>query len=109
VYSASSILIHPATYDNFPSVILEAANFEIPAIASNVCGIPEMIIDGETGYVVGPDDLAGFARRIIALLSNRSQLMTLGTAAKRFVRARFHPRQVARNIFDVIAGSLGGA
>lgn len=106
VYLRSSLMIHPAKYDPFPSVILEAANYEVPCVASTVCAIPEMIKDGVTGLLAEPSDEAGFAETVAALLLDRARLMAMGKAAKTDVRERFHPKVVAGRIGAVIGGCL---
>ena len=108
VYKRASVLIHPSWYDPFPSVILEAANFEIPAVASRVCGIPEMIREGQTGYVVDPKDTFVFSQRIILLLKDKARLMALGKEAKSYVREKFHPKIVASRMKSVMEPHMKG-
>jgi len=106
IYKESSLLVHPAKYDAFPSVILEAANFEIPTVATGICGIPEMILDGVTGYLAKPGDYPGFRNKISQLLGNKGILEKMGKSAKEFVRGKFHPKIVAQNMANVINGYL---
>ncbi len=86
IYMKSSILIHPAKYDPFPSVIFEAANFELPCVASDVCGIPEMIKNGETGFFVKQDDVNQFAEKVIYLLKDKAKCMNAGKKARKYVQ-----------------------
>ncbi len=102
IYKGSNILIHPAKYDPFPSVIMEAANFEIPSVASNICAIPEIIDDGQTGYLINPDDIEGFQNRLIYLLKNRPILEMMGKASRSHIHNKYHPNAVATNIKNVI-------
>lgn len=106
VYLRSSLMIHPAKYDPFPSVILEAANFEVPSVASQVCAIPEIIKDSVTGLLAEPSDAALFAGKVAGLLLDRPRLISMGRAAKADVTERFHPDVVAANIGSVIGGCL---
>lgn len=106
IYQRSSLMIHPAKYDPFPSVILEAANFEIPCVASPVCAIPEMIKDSVTGLLAEPADAALFAGKVASLLADRHRLIAMGRAAKSDVLERFHPKVVAASIGSVIGGYL---
>ncbi len=106
VYLRSSLMIHPAKYDPFPSVILEAANFEVPSVASPVCAIPEIIKDSVTGLLADPSDAALFAEKVAGLLLDRPRLISMGRAAKADVLARFHPDVVAARIGSVIGGCL---
>ena len=108
VYKESSILLHPAKYDPFPSVILEAANFEIPAVASLICGIPEMIKDTDTGYTVDPCSHNLFADCLVDLLKNTDHCKEMGKAAKAYVRNKFYPSSVAKNIKRVLDCSHNG-
>lgn len=106
VYRRSSVLLHPARFDAFPSVILEAANFEMPCVGSRVCGIPEIIVEGETGLLADPGDAGAFAGKLIYLLKNADILTEMGKKAKKSVRERFHPKVVAGRMNAVIAGRL---
>jgi glycosyltransferase involved in cell wall biosynthesis len=105
-YGRASLLVHPARYDPFPSVILEAANFELPCVGSAICGIPEMISDGETGFLVAPGDIDVFTERIVRLLRDRGEMIEMGKNAKKFVREKFHPSTVAGNMKKVMDSFL---
>ncbi|WP_279385042.1 glycosyltransferase [Methanosarcina barkeri] len=50
--SASDILVLPSLSEGRPNVILEALACEVPVVATDVGGIPELMVDGETGYLV---------------------------------------------------------
>ena len=102
IYKRSSVLVHPARFDAFPSVILEAANFEVPCVGSRVCAIPEIIIENETGFTVEPGDKALFAEKVIDLFRDKKALEEMGRRARRSVRERFHPSVVAANIKKVM-------
>ncbi len=102
IYKESSILVHPAKYDPFPSIILEAANFEIPAVASLICGIPEMIKDTQTGYVIAFEDIDLFAGCIIDLLKDEDHCKRMGKEARKYVNEKFSPRVISKNIKRMI-------
>ncbi len=108
IYKSSSVLLHPARFDAFPSVILEAANFEMPCVGSRVCGIPEIIVENETGFMAVPGDNAAFAEKLVMLLKDGELLKKMGRSAKRSVRQRYHPSVVAGNIRDVFERVMKG-
>lgn len=108
IYKGSSVLLHPARFDAFPSVILEAANFEMPCVGSRVCGIPEIIVENETGFLASPGDNSAFAEKLVTLLTNRDLLKKMGKNAKRSVRQRYHPAIVADNMRQVFEGVMKG-
>lgn len=69
-YQAASIFILPTLNDSFPLVILEAMAAGLPVISTNVGGIPGMIDDQQTGYVIVPGNSQALAEKIQYLLDN---------------------------------------
>ena len=106
IYKFSRIMIHPAIYDPFPSVILEAANFEIPCVASDICGIPEMINNQETGFLIKDRNPKDFIERIIYMLQNNNVNETMGKKAKHYVNQKFHPSAVVENMKKIIERAI---
>ncbi len=70
-------------------VLLEAAATGVPVIGSRVGGIPEGMVDGETGLLVPERDPAALARAMTELLDRPELRRRMGEAARRFVEARF--------------------
>jgi glycosyltransferase involved in cell wall biosynthesis len=69
-YASSDIFVLPSYAEIQPLVLLEALAMGLPAIGTNVGGIPEMIIEGRNGYIVKPGDREGLAERIITILND---------------------------------------
>jgi glycosyltransferase involved in cell wall biosynthesis len=67
---AADILLLPSTLEGLPLSILEAQATKVPVLAASSSGIPEVVIDGETGFLLAADDAKGYADRIQTLLSN---------------------------------------
>ncbi len=65
-------------------VLLEAGAASVPCVATAVGGIPEMIKDGETGFLVGDTDAEAAAERLIRLLTNEKLRLQYGEAARVF-------------------------
>lgn len=74
ILARSSILVAPSLYEAFGIVFLEAGVARMPVIASRVEGIPEVIIDNVTGFLITPRDYISFARKIVELF-NDSELL----------------------------------
>jgi glycosyltransferase involved in cell wall biosynthesis len=86
VLAATDVLVHPTRMDAFPTALLEAAAAGVPVVASAVGGIPEIVIDGETGFLLDPPASASaLAVRLAPLLDDAGLRAAVGARA----RARF--------------------
>jgi len=83
------LLVHPSLDDAFPTVLLEAMAAGLPVVASEVGGIPEIVVVGDTGLLVSPGDAAALARSINALLLDRAQLVRMGEVGREVATTRF--------------------
>ena len=103
VFALSSV-----TVECFPIALLEAMACARPAVCTAVGGVPEMIDDGITGYLVPPKDPQQFAARLLSLLSDPQAARRMGRAGRHRVEAEFSlDRSVAaaqQAIEDVVAG-----
>ncbi len=81
-----SIAVAPSTWpEPFGVVVLEAMAAGRPVIASRIGGLPDMVVDGETGVLVPPDDAAAFQTALERLLADRELRDQLGQAGQRRV------------------------
>lgn len=78
-----------STSECFPMSVLEAMACARPAVCSAVGGIPEMINDGETGYLVPPKNPLQLAARLVRLLGDPQTARRMGRAARARVEAEF--------------------
>jgi glycosyltransferase involved in cell wall biosynthesis len=60
----ASVFVHPARWEGFGLAVLEAMLAGLPVAATNVSALPELVVDGETGLLVPPDEPAALARAI---------------------------------------------
>ena len=60
----ATLLVHPARWEGFGLAVLEAMLAGLPVVATNVSALPELVVDGETGLLVPPDDAEALARGI---------------------------------------------
>src|SRR5262249_16310210 len=75
------VLAHPSRRDPFPLALLEGMALERPIVASSVGGIPEMLVNGESGVLVPPEDAGALARALIGLLGDADRRARLAAAA----------------------------
>ena len=92
----ASVLLLPSRQENAPMAIAEAMAVGLPVIASNRCGMPFMVSEGQSGFLVEPDDRDQIADRLIRLLSNPLLRRQMGEEGRRIAMARFYPDAVAR-------------
>lgn len=88
-------LVVPSTYEGMPLVVLEAMAAGVPVIASRVSGIPEVVVEGETGWLVPCEDPAALAGALGAALSDPDAARARGEAGRRRVEARYRPAHAA--------------
>lgn len=70
-------------------VLLEAAATGVPVVASRAGGIPEAVIDGETGFLVAPRDVSTLAERLGELLDDPALRMRMGSQGRSLMERRF--------------------
>ncbi len=88
-----------AQFEGFGIALVEAALAGRPSIAGNSGGIPDAVVDGETGLLVDPSDPAQFTRAARALLEDTALATRLGEAARRRAEREFTwPRAMERMV-----------
>jgi len=90
------IFIHPSGQDAFPRCLKEASLLEKPIIASNIGGIPEIVENGETGYLCSLDDVDQWIEKIRFLLDNTNVARKLGENARKYVEEKFDWRKIGQ-------------
>jgi len=88
-YQAADLFVLPSRSEGMPNALLEAMACGVPAIATSVGGVPEIIRDGTNGLLVPPDDIIVLANAIRALLVDRTRRRVLGGAGQLRVRTAF--------------------
>jgi glycosyltransferase involved in cell wall biosynthesis len=83
------LLAHPAAREGLGLALLEAASAGVPLVACAVGGVPDVVVDGETGLLVPRDDAAALAQALRALLAAPEERRRLGAAARRHAERRF--------------------
>ena len=93
--SAASVFVLPSLQENAPASIGEAMAVGVPVVTSNRCGMPYMVRDGESGFLVDPNNADDIARRLGQLLKNDELRRSMGAKGKEIALDRFHPAKVA--------------
>lgn len=85
----SDLLLLPSETESFGLVALEAMACEVSVVASNVGGLPEVVMDGVEGFLVEPRDTEKMAERSISILSDDSLRRDMGKRAREKAQALF--------------------
>lgn len=83
------LLVHPALMEGFGYVLVEAMASGRPVVAAGTSNIPEIVPDGETGYLVDPDDPEALSDRVGRILSDPDLARSLGEAGRARARELF--------------------
>ena len=95
--------------ENAPMGIAEAMAAGVPVVASDRCGMPYMVREGETGFLVNPLDVGELAERLASLLGDDARRRAMSEAARVDARRRFHPQVVALRTRDVYRRAAGAS
>jgi glycosyltransferase involved in cell wall biosynthesis len=95
LYAQMDVLLLPTRRDSFPRVVMEAMGYALPVVVSRVDGTPEMVVEGETGFLVELEDVEGFAATLQRLLQHEALRRQMGAAARVRAQALFSPEAYA--------------
>jgi glycosyltransferase involved in cell wall biosynthesis len=91
----STLAVLPTEQEALPTVLIEAAACGVPAVATRVGGVPEVVADGRTGWLVDAPEPDQFAARLRKALENPAQLLEMGRAARQHAERQFDAKRWA--------------
>jgi glycosyltransferase involved in cell wall biosynthesis len=89
IMNSIELLVHPSVVEGLGLVIMEAMAMLKPVIATAVGGIPEVVVDGETGILIPADDCESLTEAILRMLSNRQIMLQMGKAGRKRIELYF--------------------
>jgi glycosyltransferase involved in cell wall biosynthesis len=95
--------------ENAPLSIEEAMAAGVPVVTSNRCGMPFMVQDGTTGWLVDPENPTAIADRLARVLAVRDDARRMGERGREVARERFHPARVAARTVEVYRAAVSPA
>jgi glycosyltransferase involved in cell wall biosynthesis len=98
VFVLPSVLDAQGGMDNLPTVIMEAMATGLPVISTNIGGIPEMVVQNETGFLVQPGDSVALAGAIEKVIDDGQLAQGLGRAGYERARELF---SIEKNVRDL--------
>jgi glycosyltransferase involved in cell wall biosynthesis len=106
LFAGADVMCLPSEGEPFGLVFLEAMAAGLPTVAYRSGGVPEIVVDGETGFLVEVGDVSGLAARLTQLLSDRGLAARLGAAGKQRANRDFEPGQITRRWAELLREGL---
>jgi glycosyltransferase involved in cell wall biosynthesis len=104
--AALDVYVSPSITEAFGMGLLEAGAAGVPVVATNVGGVPEVVLDGRTGLLVPPGDSAALAGAIAMVLRDRALGERLGSAGRERVVTEFTVERMLQGTLGVYADAL---
>jgi len=98
----ADIFSFPSHNDCFPLVLLEAMSFGLPVVSTIEGGIPEIVKDGETGFLVKPGNIEEIAGKLEILIMDRSLRKQMGKAGRERFESHFTIDRFERNFNKIL-------
>ncbi|TMP47583.1 glycosyltransferase family 4 protein [Pseudoalteromonas sp. S1688] len=105
-YLEADIFCVPSIFEAFGLVFAEAGSFELPTVATYVEGIPEVVIDNETGYLVAPGDFEALALKLKYLIKQPEARYHLGKKARQHISKNFTVSKMVDKYIDLYEKEL---
>ena len=98
--AVADILCLPSYREGFGTVVIEAAAMGVPTVGTNIYGLSDAVVQGETGLLVPPHDADQLANAFEALLDDRELRSRMGEAAKRRALTLFDARMLNQQLAE---------
>jgi glycosyltransferase involved in cell wall biosynthesis len=103
LYAEADVFALPTRADCFGVVLAEAMASSLPMVTTNVAAIPEAVKDGESGFVIPPDDAEALRDRLERLAKSPALRLQMGAAARRIGEEKFDIQKNATRIAAILA------
>ncbi len=105
-FNAADIQVMPSTTEGMPNAALEGMHMSLPLIATKVGGIPEVVIDEETGILIPSGDVIALTKSLLRLVNDVTIRESMGKKGKERVRQNFNPHVRAERILALYENVL---
>jgi len=106
ILKAADAFVLPSTNEGLPLTILEAQASGVPVLAAPTAGIPEVVIHGETGFLIHADDPAGYARQLRELFREPALAEQVNATAAARLRLKHTSEAMLRRLREIYAEVL---
>ena len=106
IFILPSVTAADGDQEGTPTVLLEAQAMGLPVISTFHSGIPEIVVDGETGFLISENDVNGLAEKIIYLIENPQAGKRLGEKGKTYVEENFAVDKLNLKLVEMYTESI---
>lgn len=108
LYAQAGIVVLPARWvENSPLVVLEAMASGRPVVAGRIGGIPELVVDGQTGLLCTPGDPVDLGNKLLILMKDKERATEMGRKGRERVEKHFRLDDHMKGYFDIL-GKIPG-
>jgi glycosyltransferase involved in cell wall biosynthesis len=108
LYTGLDLVVSTSEREGFGLVLAGAMAAGLPVVAPKVGGVPELVVDGETGFLVRPDDRDAFAQRIIELANDPALRARMGAVGRERITAHFTLARYCQEMIQVLEAAERG-
>ena len=106
VISSMDVLVQPSLTESFGLVVAEALGCGVPVVGTRVGGVPEIIVDGQHGFLVEPRNPDAIADKVIWLLDHKEEARTIAGRGRQYVEENFDITKTVQAYYDLYARLL---
>ncbi len=107
-YSGGDLFVFPGINESLGMVFLEAQSCQLPVVAFDNGGIPEVVMNGETGFLTPPFDQDAFDRAVATLLAEKETRQRLGRRAAAYIREQHDLERNYRQLEEILDRVVAG-
>ena len=103
IISDCHILLFPTQYkEGLPNAILESMLFGLPVFSTKIAGIPDVITEGENGYMINPENQKDCVEKVNNLIENKTSLIQISKTNHSKAVATFVPSEVRKRLLEIL-------
>ena len=106
-YQNATIFVHTSYHEGLPTTILEAMSCGIPVVATAVAGTSEVVMEGETGFLVPPKSPDKLATAILSLLNDKELRERIGKNARKYVEEKYNWNTISEGYEKIYSNLMG--
>jgi glycosyltransferase involved in cell wall biosynthesis len=100
-YQRSRVYVSTSYYEGLPGTCLEAMAMQLPVVVWDFLFYRRLVIEGETGVLVAPNDFTVMSEKILVLLTDPQQAITMGRNGRALLEKAYDWQKLARNVLEV--------